>query len=484
MTLRLKLLVLVAAAMIVATVGVTAVAIIRDLGHVQELLSREGAAVAASVATTAEHVMETDGGDRAQLAELATRTLGVGPFESVTIVDALGVVLACAEHEAGQCQGGPAAAFERAQGPVEALGLLVAPAPLRAAAPIISNGRAIGAVRVSFAADEVVRSARHVAENASWVSVFWIAVGLGLATALVGRATRPLTELALAAEKIGTDEPVEVIDGGGGREIDELVHAFHRMSARIRERDEERVRLIADLNRRVEEATRDVLRADRLATLGGIAAGFAHELGNSIHVVRGYTSVALRELPKDHPNRRDLEAIRTESQRAAAMLERFLVFARAREARMERQPVGPILAEVADMLGPAAAVAKVTLETDIPADLPQICVDLELVRQAAMNLCINAIHACEGREHGKVCLRARAAEGGLIIEVDDDGPGVPEALKAKIFEPFFTTKATGTGLGLSIVTHVVSAHRGSVEIDAPAGGGARFRLRLPDGGAS
>jgi signal transduction histidine kinase len=284
---------------------------------------------------------------------------------------------------------------------------------------------------------------------------------------------------------IGTDEPVEMVDGGGGREFDELVHAFHRMSARIRERDEERVRLIADLNRRVEEATRDVLRADRLATLGGIAAGFAHELGNSIHVVRGYTSVALRELPKDHPNRRDIEAIRTESQRAAAMLERFLVFARARSVRMERQPVGPILAEVVDMLRPAADAAKVAIEVELDPALPDICVDLELVRQAAMNLCINALHACEGREHGKVCVRARpAAGGGVIVEVEDNGPGVPTELKAKVFEPFFTTKATGTGLGLSLVGHVVSAHRGSVEIDSSASGGARFRLRLPDGGAS
>jgi two-component system, NtrC family, sensor kinase len=251
------------------------------------------------------------------------------------------------------------------------------------------------------------------------------------------------------------------------------------MSSRLEERRAENQKLIAELEERVREKTREVLRADRLATLGGIAAGFAHELGNSLNVIRGYASVAERELPPDHPNRSDVALIRRETGRAAGLIERFLVFARARASHALRQPLEPILREAVEVVGPAAADAKVSRLVELEPGLPEVLADAELLRQAFLNLCVNAIHAMGPQGGGHLRATARLEGGQVVVEIADDGPGMPAEVARRIFEPFFTTKAEGTGLGLAIVRQAAEAHGGAVEVESAPGRGATFRIRLP-----
>jgi signal transduction histidine kinase len=251
------------------------------------------------------------------------------------------------------------------------------------------------------------------------------------------------------------------------------------MSARLEERRAENQRLIAELEARVAEKTREVLRADRLATLGGIAAGFAHEIGNSLNVIRGYASVASRELPDGSAVRSDVEAIRREVARVAALLERFLVFARARTVNPEAQPIAPILREAAEVVGPAAAAGRVDRVVEVEEGLPLVVADAELLRQAFLNLCVNAIQAMQERGAGRLTVRARREGGAVLVEVTDTGSGMDAETRAHAFEPFYTTKANGTGLGLAIVRQAAEAHGGTVEIDSEPGAGATFRIRLP-----
>jgi signal transduction histidine kinase len=250
------------------------------------------------------------------------------------------------------------------------------------------------------------------------------------------------------------------------------------MSARLGERRAENQRLIDSLERRVQDKTREVLRADRLATLGGIAAGFAHELGNSLNVISGYTAVVLRELPEGAAHRPDLEAVKRETQRAASLLERFLVFARSRTTHVLTQPLEPVLREAVEVVGPAAAQARVTTSVRVDAGLPEVQADAELLRQAFLNLCVNAIQAMQPGP-GTLAVRLRAEGGTVVAEFQDSGPGIePDALK-HVFEPFFTTKANGTGLGLAIVRQAAETHGGTVEVESRPGEGALFRVRLP-----
>ncbi|HSN15943.1 MAG TPA: ATP-binding protein, partial [Anaeromyxobacteraceae bacterium] len=289
----------------------------------------------------------------------------------------------------------------------------------------------------------------------------------------------PLDELAVAAETLAEERGVRLPEPEE-RELANLVRAFNHMSERLDGRRHENEKLIAELEERVRRKARDLLRADRLATLGGIAAGFAHELGNSLNVIRGFASVATRELPADHPNRPDVDAIRREVTRAAGLIERFLVFARARDANSEVQDVVHILKEVVEVVGPAAAQARVERHLDVPVDLPPLLTDVELLRQAVLNLCVNAIQAMqESGKGGNLTVRARAEGGGAFIEVADDGPGMDPETTKHVFEPFFTTKASGTGLGLAIVRQAAEAHGGQVEVESVRGKGATFRIRIP-----
>jgi signal transduction histidine kinase len=483
MTLRLKLFVLIAAVIIFAMSGVTAVALWREVQRGQALLRREGVALAATAAAEAARWVRADGlepgGSDALRPVLDGLLSGTGQLDRAWVVDRAGKVLACGSLDGGPCpEGAPPSEFGAADLPMQAFARLIRPEGIVSSAPVLRDGVVVGAVRVEFTHEEVVGNARDLAWGASIVAAFWIALGHLLTAIFIRQVTRPLVRLSEAAESLAEERGVR-LDPPEDKELADLVRAFNHMSARLEDRRSENQRLIAELEARVAQKTREVLRADRLATLGGIAAGFAHEIGNSLNVIRGYASVASRELPGESPVKSDVEAIRREVVRAAGLIERFLVFARARTVHPHAQPIEPVVREAAEVVGPAAAQAKVERTVAVEDGLPPVVADAELLRQAFLNLCVNAIQAMQERGGGRLTVRARRDGDAVVVEVSDDGPGMDAATRAHVFEPFFTTKANGTGLGLAIVRQAAEAHGGSVEVESAPGAGATFRVRLP-----
>jgi signal transduction histidine kinase len=481
-TLRLKLFVLIAGAIFFATSGVTAVALWREVIRGQELLAREGSAIASTGAAAAAHWLRADGlapGGQEALPLVLERLVKTAPLVRAWVVDRSGKVVACVTRVAQGCpEGVQPSEFQSAEWPLQALRRLLSPEGIVAGSPVLRGGEVVGAVRVDFSHEEVAGSARDLALGASLVGAFWIGLGLLMAVIFIQQVTKPLLHLVQGAENLAEERGVQ-LDVPEERETADLVRAFNHMSSRLEERRRENQKLIAELEERVEQKTREVLRADRLATLGGIAAGFAHEIGNSLNVIRGYAAVAERELPADHPNRGDVTAIRRETGRAAGLLERFLVFARARDHQAHAQPLGPVLREAVEVVGPAAAEAKVERIVEIEPGLPEVVADAGLLRQAFLNLCVNAIHAMRGQGGGRLTATARRDGGLVLVEIRDTGPGLDDSTARRIFEPFFTTKAEGTGLGLAIVRQAAEAHGGTVEVESQPGRGAAFRLRLP-----
>ncbi len=481
MTLRLKLFVLIAGVIIFAMSGVTAVALWRELVRGQELLHREGAALASSAASSAASWIDESGaepGAAPALARLLELLVSSHPLDRAWMVDRSGKVLACLSRTGEPCPEGVALSeFRAADMPLQAFRRLIEPEGIVASAPILRRGVVVGAVNVDFTHEEVVGNARNLAWGASLVAAFWIALGHLLTAIFIRQVTRPLVRLSEAAESLAEERGIQLAPPED-KELADLVRAFNHMSSRLEERRTENQRLIGELEERVAQKTREVLRADRLATLGGIAAGFAHEIGNSLNVIRGYASVASREVQGDSPVKSDVEAIRREVTRAAGLIERFLVFARARTVHPHRQPVEAILREAVEVVGPAAAQARVERVVEVEAGLPEVEADAELLRQAFLNLCVNAIQAMQERG-GTLTARARRLGGGVAVEVQDTGPGMDAETAARVFEPFFTTKPSGTGLGLAIVRQAAEAHGGSVEVETAPGRGATFRVRLP-----
>jgi len=481
-SLRLKLFILIGGAVFFATSGVTAVALWREVIRGQELLAREGVALASTAAAASSHWLEAGGpraGADAALPSVLDRLMRSAPLDRAWVVDRTGKVVACASKTGEPCPDGlQLTEFQAADWALQALMRLIHPEGIVASAPVLRGGEVVGAVRVDFTHEEVIGSARDLALGASILGLFWIVLGLMMAVIFISRVTRPLVRLVDAAGHLAEEQGVQ-LEVPEEQETADLVRAFNRMSSRLEERRAENQRLIAELEERVEQKTREVLKADRLATLGGIAAGFAHEIGNSLNVIRGYAAVAERELPEDHANRPDVSAIRRETARAAELLERFLVFARARASHAFAQPIGPILSEAVEVVGPAAHQAKVERSVEVPPDLPEVVIDAGLLRQAFLNLCVNAIQAMAPGGGGRLAARAWRDGAQVVVEIRDTGPGLPEETARRVFEPFFTTKAEGTGLGLAIVRQAAEAHGGSVEVQSAPGQGAAFRLRLP-----
>jgi signal transduction histidine kinase len=482
LTLRIKLFVLIAGVIIFATSGVTAVALWREVVRGQELLAREGVAIASTAASGAAQWVRAQGvehGAEEALPALLDRIVASAPLDRAWIVDRTGKVLACVSPTQEPCpEGVPPSEFRVADYPLDALARLIQPEGIVASAPILYRGVVVGAVRVDFAHEEVVGNARNLAWSASFVAAFWIVLGHILAAIFIRQVTRPLVRLVSAAESLAEEHGVR-LEPPEDKELADLVRAFNHMSGRLEERRTENQRLIAELEARVAQKTREVLRADRLATLGGIAAGFAHEIGNSLNVIRGYSSVAARELSAEAPIRGDVDAIRREVARAAALIERFLVFARARTVHPHAQPIEPVLREAIEVVGPAAADARVERSVEVEEGLPRVIADAQLLRQAFLNLCVNAVQAMQDRGGGRLTVRARREGDGIAVEFQDTGPGIDAESRAHVFEPFFTTKASGTGLGLAIVRQAAEAHGGTVEVESTPGSGATFRIRLP-----
>jgi signal transduction histidine kinase len=480
-TLRIKLFVLVAGVIVLATSGVTAVALWREVIRGQQLLAREGSAIASSAAASAARWIEPEGlapGGREALEGLVSRLLEAGPFDRVWVVSRDGALVACAVRPGHRCpERTPPSLFLRSAGPLEALDRLIHPEGIVASAPVLREGELAGALHIDYSHEEILGNARDLAWGAAVVAAFWIALGLVLASVLLRNIARPLEQVIATSGKLADEGGLQV-PIPQDRELAELVHAINGMSRRLAGRREENERLIASLERRVEEKTRELLRADRLATLGGIAAGFAHELGNSLNVIRGFNAVALRELPPDHPNRPDLEAVKREVSRAASLMERFLVFARARQQNPHVQSVEPVLREAVEVVGPAAAQARVEVGVSVDAGLPPVLADPVLLRQAFLNLCVNAVQAMQP-QGGRLAVAARRDGRDLVVEFRDTGPGMDLETQRRVFEPFYTTKADGTGLGLAIVRQAAEAHGGSVSVESRPGEGAAFRIRIP-----
>jgi signal transduction histidine kinase len=482
MTLRLKLFLLIAGITVFPATGVTAVALWRDLQRAQELLYREGAMLAASVAPGASRFLGPDGSRpeaRDAIEVMLQRLMRSAPFDRAWVVDRSGRVVACIHdpaHEA--CPPGMPSAFAPAESPVQALRRLLEPEGIVASAPVLRDEAVVGAVRVDYTHEEVVGSARRLAWSAAAVAGFWILLGQAFGAILFAGIARSITRVVEAAEQLAEGEQGLQLAVPQDRELADLVVAFNRMSARLKARRDENERLIGELEARVAQKTREVLRADRLATLGGIAAGFAHELGNSLNVIRGYTGVVLRELPEGHPNKPDLEAVKRETKRAASLMERFLVFARSKVTTTQRQPIEPVVREAVEVVGPAAAQAKVETSVEVEDGLPPIQADAELLRQAFLNLGVNAIQAMQPGG-GKLAVKLRRDGTGLAVEFQDTGPGMDAEVQKHVFEPFYTTKASGTGLGLAIVRQAAETHGGTVEVESAPGRGALFRVRLP-----
>jgi two-component system NtrC family sensor kinase len=234
--------------------------------------------------------------------------------------------------------------------------------------------------------------------------------------------------------------------------------------------------------RRTEDALR---QSEKLAGLGQLLAGVAHELNNPLSVVIGHATLLRRELG-EAPGGARVERIAAAAERCARIVTNFLAVARRRSPERASTDVNRVLRETVALLGYQLEVDNIAVTLDLGHDVPFIRADGHQLQQVVMNLVLNAHHALRAHDGARrITLVSRVAPGGgrVVFSVADSGPGIPPALRARVFEPFFTTKpvGVGTGLGLSVCRGIVEAHEGTIEIGEAEGGGALLTVELPVG---
>jgi signal transduction histidine kinase len=220
---------------------------------------------------------------------------------------------------------------------------------------------------------------------------------------------------------------------------------------------------------------------DRLASIGELAAGIAHELNNPLTGVIGLSQLlAERDLPEDV--KEDLKLVYSEAQRAAGVVKNMLTFAREHPPAKELLSINDVISKVLELRAYEQRVSNIEVVKHLAPDLPQIMGDYFQLQQVFLNIVINAEQIMT-EVHGKGTLMITTQTTGDIVTASfaDDGPGIPKENLGHIFDPFFTTKEVGkgTGLGLSICHGIISAHGGRIYAESEPGKGATFIVELP-----
>lgn len=300
---------------------------------------------------------------------------------------------------------------------------------------------------------------------------------LCLALALVHqRVVRPIRELKLAAERLGRGDFGASVGIEAQDEIGDLSRSFRSMAGRLGETQE-------DLERRVRERTREFLRAARLADLGLLASGIAHEINTPLASIASSAEGLTRRLQSGERNAEVLgdyaRVIAEEAYRAQEISTRMMALVREESGDLSHVALGTVLKQCESALRHRADGRRVQLITKAdPADARLLVHAGELV-QMLVNLMANAVDA--SKSGATVRVAARAVDGELTVEVVDQGHGIPDEDLERVFEPFFTTKGpgAGTGLGLALVVAMARSHGGRIEVESEVGRGSTFTLRVP-----
>jgi two-component system sensor histidine kinase PilS (NtrC family) len=223
-------------------------------------------------------------------------------------------------------------------------------------------------------------------------------------------------------------------------------------------------------------------RSARLADLGRVAAGLAHEIRNPLASMSGSVELLRARAPKDGDERRLLDIVLREAERLDQLVQNFLAYARPASVRRRRTELGALLTEVLDVFVHDAVAAGVRVERDLQT-VPVEC-DPDQIRQVAWNLLKNAAQAMGATPGRPIVVSCRPETGGGWFRIRDGGPGIPAADLERIFLPFHTTKERGTGLGLAIVHRIIEEHRGRIEVESPPDGGVAFVVHLFDAAPS
>jgi len=300
-----------------------------------------------------------------------------------------------------------------------------------------------------------------------FVLIFLVSSALSLSAGwLVSkRLTHPLRNLSEGVRAVISGDYQHRVPVSGGDELAELSSTFNHMTERLGELHH----LEAQLRRR-----------DRLHALGEVAMGLAHEIRNPLGIIKTATQLLHRRADLPETDKRHLEYVISEVSRINDLITEFLDFAKPSAPLRTLQLARPLVEEILGFCGPELSTHNIDAKIDDRAPGATIYADAKQLKQACLNLILNAIDAMPGG--GCLILGISTVEDNTVISIADTGQGIPADMIERIFTPFVTTKASGTGLGLAKVFSIMESHDGSIECASEKDAGATFSLYIPANG--
>ena len=331
--------------------------------------------------------------------------------------------------------------------------------------------------------DEILRREQRVLFSIIAMS---LVIGVGASLFISRGLARPIHELKATMEVVGQghlDHPITVHSKD---EIGDLARAFAGMTENLKRSHEAMAQLNVDLGakiKKLEETQAQLIQSEKLASIGEMSAAVAHGLRNPLASLRAAAQVALRQVRETPTAQEHLKTIIAEVDRLDRRINHLLSFSRPAPFRPLREQVSRVMEGILPPFTGQLRERGISLETDLPNDLPDVKVDPIQLEQALVEILSNALEAMPGG--GRLTIHGyREADDGeagrVVIEIADTGDGIPQQVLPSVCDPFFTTKVEGTGLGLAIAKRYVAQNGGSLDITSTQGAGTTVRICLPE----
>lgn len=302
------------------------------------------------------------------------------------------------------------------------------------------------------------------------------------------RITNPLEKMVVATQKISSGDLTHKVEVSSKDEIGYLADSFNQMTADLESANEKLIEWGKTLEKKVEERTKELtemqahlIQSEKLASLGKLAAGIAHEINNPLGGVLIYSHLLLEDTDKNSPHYENLKKIVKETSRCKDIVKGLLEFARPKEPEMSLVNINEIVERSLSIMERQALFQNIKIKKSYVSNLPRIVADSAQLQQVFVNIIINAAEAMNG--NGILTLSTSLNGDGTFIEIkfSDTGHGIEEEDQKRLFEPFFTTKEVGkgTGLGLAISYSIIQKHQGTIKVKSEVGKGSTFNVRLP-----
>jgi two-component system NtrC family sensor kinase len=350
------------------------------------------------------------------------------------------------------------------------------------------GARIIGILYVGMLEKPYLDTAARVTRTFALIAALSMAFLFILLYLSTTRIIRPLQRMAVATRQIARGDLSHKVEVSSHDEIGELADSFNLMTEHLREANVQLVEWGRTLEKKVEERTQELreiqghlVQSEKLASIGKLAAGIAHEINNPLGGILIYSHLILEDTPPGRTHHENLKKIVKETTRCKDIVKGLLDFARPKEPEMSATDIPEILDRCLALMERQALFQNIRIEKYYAPALPSVIADGGQLQQVFMNIILNAAESMNGQGTLGIRVTHDVGRDELAAEISDSGHGIREEDKGRLFEPFFTTKEVGkgTGLGLAISYGIVRKHRGSIEVQSEVGQGARFTVRLP-----